>query len=91
MASDDSNTLNALSSLLSAHRATLCGLYQCLGAPSETVDSKLRELRNELFKTIETQRSTAEQEVERVRENVKEAENAISRMRTNLGDDVTEL
>ena len=86
MTSEDSNTLLTLSSLLEEHRKTLFTLYQTLGDPESTVEAKLKELHQDLFKAVKIQRQTVEKEVELIKSQIITLETSIRNVNVTLGE-----
>lgn len=76
--------LSTLDTLLKSHVSHLEKLYKQLGAPSNSVPTKLQELHNALVGTVQQQRQAAEDEVKQVQESIQALEATITRKRCQL-------
>jgi hypothetical protein len=76
--------LSTLDTLLKSHVNQLTSLYTQLGAPGDTVPSKLEGLHRALVGTVEQQRHEAEEEVKEVKSRIERLEATILRKKSQL-------
>lgn len=82
--------LSTLDTLLKSHVSQLEKLYTQLGAPADSVPTKLQELHNALVGTVQRQREAAENEVKLVEDSIQALEATIARKRFQLSGDIAD-